>query len=197
MEVYMQKEHIKVLLAVTPQTNISEIEVQLEHTLGLDCRLFLCADLQNCLKYIQEDKHRFDIILLDLTLINAPESEKFLYEIQQAAPHVPVIVFLREEDSSLALFMAHEGASILKNPRQFQLEPNRLRDLIEYAWIAHRKTQASSERHAAELEAEKDISRQALKEEKAAGAERLREKDQIISWMSGEYSSGKDKPAGR
>ncbi len=192
LEVNMEKEHVQVLLASTPQTLVKEIEAQLEQTIGLDCHLFQCGGLAECLNHLHKDPPHFDIVLLDMTLLNIQESENFLREIQEAAHDIPVIVFTREEDRELAMFIVGEGASIVSNPQKFKLDTNRLRDVIEYSWIRYKKSRKKSENHASALRAERSRSALDLKKEKEAGANRLKEKDHVISWMSGGYSFERD-----
>jgi len=184
----MQKEHVRVLLASTPETPIHEIEVQLEQTIGLDCHLFQCADLGACLNRIHSDYPHFDIILLDLTLVNNSESKSFFSEIQKAAGDTPVIVFTREQDRELALFTVGAGASVISNPEKFKLETDRLRDLIEHSWIRHKSSKAKVQGHETALKAETARGDKNLEEERKKGADRLKEKDQVISWLSGGYS---------
>lgn len=76
----MKKEHVQILLASTPQTLVKEIEAQLEQTIGLDCHLLQCGGLAECLNHLHKDSPHFDIILLDMTLLNIQESENFLKE---------------------------------------------------------------------------------------------------------------------
>jgi DNA-binding NtrC family response regulator len=184
----MEKEILQVLLATTPATPIHEIEEQLEQTIGLDCHLFQCSQLYECIDRLQEVNFHFDMILLDLTFISNLESEDFLRKIQEAAPDTPIIVFTREADRDLGLFMVGEGAAVITNPQRFKLEPDRLRDLIEHSWITHKKSRLRERNHAATLDAEKTSGANKLRDAEKSGAEKLNEKDQIISWLTGGYS---------
>jgi hypothetical protein len=184
----MQKESVQVLLANTALTPVDEIERQLEQTIGLDCHLSQCGNLDACLHHLHNQKTPIDIILLDLALVSRNDSQTLFLKIQEAAPNLPLIVFTREENRELSLFMVGEGASIISNLENFKLEPNRLRDVIEYSWIRHKTSQGQAERNATALREEKTQSAKDIREEKTKGAERLKEKDQVISWMRGDYS---------
>ncbi len=195
-----QYENVNVLLVGAPLAEVDEIEKQLEKTIDLKCHLSECPDLNVFLNQIDEQISGIDIILLDLAWADSSDSEYFFKTIQKSAPDMPIVVFTREVDRPLALFMLNKGASEVRSSSgKFNIKPNRLGDLIEDSWARHKNSQEKEEESAAALKEEQALSAKDLKEErvksavnlkeeKEKGAERLKEKDRVISWLSGVYS---------
>lgn len=195
-----ENEHVNVLLVGTPLAEVDEIEKELGKTIDLECHLSECPDLTVFLDDIEKQISGIDIILLDLAWADSADSEIFFKTIQETAPDMSVVVFTREEDRPLALFMLNKGASEVRSSSgKFKIKPNRLGDLVEDSWARHKNTQEKAEESATalkeeqassakELKEERIKSAEDLKEEKEKGAEKLKQKDQVISWLSGGYS---------
>jgi DNA-binding NtrC family response regulator len=117
-------------------------------------------------KYIAEHKGEVSLILLDLGLPDTKNGRDTFEHIRKYAPEIPVVVLTGSEDHNLALSLVRDGAEDFVNKGLIHEKPEMLRDALEFAACRHQLVGDVHRRH----------------------QELLKEKDEVISWMSGDYS---------
>ena len=100
-------KQIKVLLVEDNPGDSLIIQEQLKQTDAIEFNLSHGSDLSSAI-VIMEQKY-FDIILLDLVLPDGQGIELFL-KIQEANPHIPIILLTGMDDNELASEVVHQGA---------------------------------------------------------------------------------------
>ena len=116
--------------------------------------------------FIEENKSEIEIILLDLHLPDTNDPEDTFNRIKKHCADIPVIVLTGVDDHQLAVKMIKTGAENFANKSLLNENPELLRDMVDFA-ISRHKSVADANQKAKEA---------------------IAEKDQVISWMSGNYS---------
>jgi DNA-binding NtrC family response regulator len=116
--------------------------------------------------YIEGHKDDISLILLDLGLPDTKGGHDTFDHMKQYAPDIPVVVLTGMEDHELALALVREGAEDFVNKGLIQEKPELLRDALEFAACRHQLMGDTARKH----------------------QEHIEEKDQVISWMRGDYS---------
>lgn len=116
--------------------------------------------------YVNEHKADIDLILLDLGLPDTSNGRDTFEHMKEYAPEIPIVVLTGMEDHDLALSLVREGAEDFVNKGLIHEKPELLRDVLEFASCRHQAIGDTAKKHQAHL----------------------KEKDEIISWMSGDYS---------
>jgi two-component system sensor histidine kinase UhpB len=116
--------------------------------------------------YLREHKADIDLILLDLGLPDTRDGRDTFAHMKKYAPDIPVVVLTGMEDHELALALVREGAEDFVNKGLIHGKPELLRDVLEFAACRHQAVGDANRKHEASL----------------------KEKDEVISWMSGDYS---------
>jgi len=196
----MYPERIQILLASTRKSAFKEITRELELMTRLRGRVWQCQKLEECLNLIKEKGSHIDIVLLDLGLMAHSGTEDVFKQIQNAVHDAPIIVFTREEDHDLALFVVEEGAvdNVIVSDG-FTIEANKLRDSVEFSWLRHKISERKRKQASADIEEEREKGDAALKagseknaidleSEKKQSVQKMEDKDEFISWVTGGYS---------
>ena len=116
--------------------------------------------------YIGGHKESISLILLDLGLPDTKNGHDTFEHIKKYAPEIPVVVLTGLEDHDLALALVREGAEDFVNKGLMLDKPEVLRDVLEFAACRHQLMGDTHKKH----------------------QESIKEKDEVISWMSGDYS---------
>ena len=116
--------------------------------------------------YIKEHKDDISLILLDLGLPDTSNGRDTFAHIKPFVPDIPVVVLTGMEDHELAVALVRDGAEDFVNKGLIHQKPELLRDAVEFAACRHQLMGETVKKH----------------------EENIKEKDQIISWMSGDYS---------
>ncbi len=116
--------------------------------------------------YIKGHKDDISLILLDLGLPDTKDGRDTFSHIKKYAPDIPVVVLTGLEDHDLALALVREGAEDFVNKGLIHDRPELLRDVLEFASCRHQVMGDTARKH----------------------QEHMKEKDEVISWMSGDYS---------
>ncbi len=117
-------------------------------------------------KFIVGHKNDISLILLDLGL---PDSKGGRHTFQSMRIHsleIPIVILTGMEDHDLAVSLVREGAQNFVNKNLLHDKPELLRDVVDFAISRHQLMSEVSEK----------------------AREEIAKKDQVISWMSGDYS---------
>jgi DNA-binding NtrC family response regulator len=124
------------------------------------------ATLLDAENYIKTHKDDISLILLDLGLPDAFSSRDAFEHMKAHASKIPIVVLTGNEDHALALSLIREGAEDFVNKGLIHAKPESLRDTVEFAACRHQLVGDTHRKH----------------------QELMREKDEVISWMGGDYS---------
>ena len=116
--------------------------------------------------YIKDHKGDISLILLDLGLPDTQNGRDTFAHMKQYLPEIPVVVLTGMEDHELALSLVRDGAEDFVNKGLIHDRPELLRDVVEFAACRHQLMDDTAKKHEAHM----------------------KEKDEVISWMSGDYS---------
>ena len=116
--------------------------------------------------YIKEHGDDINLILLDLGLPDTKNGRDTFAHIKKYAPEIPVVILTGMEDHELALSLVREGAEDFINKGLILDKPELLRDILEFAACRHQLVGDVHKKHRASI----------------------KEKDEVIAWMSGDYS---------
>lgn len=116
--------------------------------------------------YIKDHKEDISLVLLDLGLPDTGGGRDTFEHMREHAPKIPIVVLTGMEDHNLALALVRAGAEDFVNKGLIHDKPELLRDTVEFASCRHQLMDDTHRKH------------QAL----------MKEKDEVISWMGGDYS---------
>jgi DNA-binding NtrC family response regulator len=116
--------------------------------------------------YVKEHKDDISLILLDLGLPDTKNGRDTFEHMKEYAPEIPIVVLTGLEDHGLALALVREGAEDFVNKGLIHEKPELLRDVLEFAACRHQLMGDAHRKH----------------------QQSMKEKDEVISWMSGDYS---------
>jgi two-component system sensor histidine kinase UhpB len=119
--------------------------------------------------YIAEHKDSISLILLDLSLPDTKDGHDTFERMKMHAPDIPIVVLTGLEDHDVALSLMKEGAEDFVNKGLIQEKPESLGNIIEFAACRHRLVKDNSKQY----------------------EEKIKDKDDVISWMGGGYSVNK------
>jgi DNA-binding NtrC family response regulator len=132
---------------------------KLGEQLGENFRLLRATTIADARQFITERNAGIEIILLDLRLPDTHDEEDTFRSIKEHCQKIPVVILTSTHDHHLAVKFVGEGAEDFINKEMLLERPELLRDAIDFAVSRHRLL-----------------------------ADTNRQKDMIISWMSGDYS---------
>lgn len=130
-------------------------------------RLLRAATMAEAIEALKAHKDAIDLILLDMQLPDTTDGKDSFAHIKPFADHIPVVVLTGMADHALALEMVKAGAEDFLNKSLLSEHPALIRKALDYALCRH--------------ERQGEIRRK--------NQNTIEEKDQIISWMSGDYKS--------
>src|SRR4051812_34668885 len=116
--------------------------------------------------YINEHKADINLILLDLGLPDTKNGRDTFANMKEFARDIPIVILTGLEDHDLALSLVRDGAEDFVNKGLIHEKPELLRDVLEFAACRHQSIGDTAKKH----------------------QEHIKEKDEVISWMSGDYS---------
>lgn len=116
--------------------------------------------------YLKVHKDDINLILLDLGLPDTKDGRDTFAHMKEYAPEIPVVVLTGMDDHDLAVALVREGAEDFVNKGLIHDKPELLRDVLEFAACRHQLMEDTAKKHQAHM----------------------KEKDEVISWMSGDYS---------
>lgn len=194
-----ENKSVRVLLISDCESSRNEIEQKLLNTKGLFCHIWHCSGLTESMSALKDINPDVDAVLVDLNLISTGRPRDVFRRMGASVDSVPIIVFNGSVEHDLALFLIEEGAADTITKDQADSDPYRLRYIIENAMIRRKilqKTQCAYKKEIAEIKEREKVNlktangngARALKKSEEESAEKIREKDQVIHWMSGGYS---------
>ena len=213
MRTPIKHRDITVLLVSDNESDIHEVRVHLEKTMGLSCHIRHCQDLAQTVSMFRENTSEIDIVLLGLDLVASGLPREIFRQVGHIVGNIPIIVFTERDDHELALLVIEEGAVDNVTRGQFSTDPYKLRDAIEFSMARDKISKEAGVQNAASLnrlgkrgasdlkdlrmhgasdlkEALRDAAA-VLKGVRAENAAQIKEKDDIIHWMGGGYSVAK------
>ena len=116
--------------------------------------------------YMAENKDKISLILLDMNLPDTKDGSDTFRRMKVYAVNIPIVVLTGLEDHTLALSLLKEGAEDFVNKGLIQERPELLRDALEYAACRHQLVKDTSTKY----------------------EEKIKAKDDVITWMGGGYS---------
>jgi DNA-binding NtrC family response regulator len=116
--------------------------------------------------YIKDHRDDISLILLDLGLSDTKNGHDTFAHMKQYTSHIPIVVLTGMDDHALALALVRDGAEDFVNKGLIHEKPELLRDVVEFAACRHQLMGDTAKKHEAHM----------------------KEKDEVISWMSGDYS---------
>ena len=116
--------------------------------------------------YIKGDTHPINLILLDLGLPDTKDGRDAFRRMKEYAPKIPIVILTGLEDHDIALSLVRDGAEDFVNKSLVHEKPELLRNVLDFATCRHQLTNNVTKEY----------------EEKIKG------KDDVISWMDGGYS---------
>ncbi len=124
------------------------------------------ATMADAEAYIKDHKDDINLILLDLGLPDTKNGRDTFDHMKEYAPEIPIVILTGLEDHDLALSLVREGAEDFVNKGLMHDKPELLRDVLEFATCRHQLVGDTHKKH----------------------QQSIKEKDEVISWMSGDYS---------
>lgn len=161
----LKTTNLNILLIEDTETDAYTVQRVVRKHLGHPCRIqhVTCmADAENFLKEHQD----IDLILLDLGLPDTTGGEDTFNRVESVKDKIPVIILTSVHDHELAVGIVDKGAEDYVRKSSISADPEVLCDAIDFAVCRHKHVE--------------EIKQKADKE--------LEEKDQVIGWMSGNYS---------
>lgn len=191
-----QQKDVCILVIGSSQDEIDDIEEKLLQMAGFSCRVWHCYDLSEAIFMLRSSSSGIDVVLLDFHMICASSPQETFQSMLDVSFDLPIIVFSDYAGSDLALFLIEEGAADTITKNQTDSDPYKLRCVIENSLARNKAFQKKHEREIDNLIKEKETilrkangnrarALNALKEE---SMRKIKERDQIILWMSGGYS---------
>jgi DNA-binding NtrC family response regulator len=147
---------------------------RLEEQMGGPVSLSRQCTLRDACIFIEERKNDIRLVLLDLGLPDTPGMEETFRRVQEYCLEIPIVVLTGTDDHDLAVRIIGSGAQNFINKDHIIDRPQLLRDAVDFAISAHRRSA--------------DIRKKAT--------EQLAEKDMVINWMAGGYSVPPQPPTG-
>jgi response regulator RpfG family c-di-GMP phosphodiesterase len=169
-EMIMGTKKIQILLIDDCETDINEIKAELDNTMKAKFDLIHFNELPGSLDIIKNEKIQVDVILLDLGLVDEHTPKEIFNAVEELVNNIPIIVITGKEDHELALFVINGGASDNMSRGDFASTYGKLRDAITFS-----------------------LARCAiLKDSRKRGDDAVDLKNQMISFVTGEYSCSKE-----
>ncbi|MCB9989825.1 MAG: response regulator [Rhodospirillales bacterium] len=130
------------------------------------CRIHHVESMRQAQQFLENDKNRADIVLLDLGLPDTRGGRDTYERLLKIRNDIPVIILTGTDDHALAVQIVDEGAEDFVRKAMMSVIPESLCDAIDFAMCRHN--------HVTTIREEKD--------------REVSEKEQVIQWMSGGYS---------
>ncbi len=160
----MAQKNIKILLIEDSTLCVYTLKKIIEGISSFPVKLTYRATMESALSFLEEREQDIDLILLDLGLPDTCSAEESFSRIKGAVPNLPIVVLTGEHDHALANSMVRGGAQDYVNKDAVSANPKVLVNAIDFSIRRHRNQQKITAR--------------------------LEKKDEVISWMSGDYSVG-------
>jgi two-component system, sensor histidine kinase and response regulator len=141
------------------ETDAFIIQKKLKEFLGDKLDIIHFPEMKPAQKYICDHKDDIAIILMDLGLPDTSGRMDTFTHLKQYSRDIPIIVLTDLDDHDLAVELVKGGADTFLKKELLAEKPELLRESMDFARVRHQ--------HAVELNKEKDM---------------------VISWMSGSYS---------
>ncbi|MCB1563343.1 MAG: response regulator [Alphaproteobacteria bacterium] len=151
-----------ILLVEDSKLCVHAMKNVIEHKASTPVNLLHAQTMQNALSTLKDSAGNIDLILLDLGLPDTSSDEESFTKIKSAAPNTPIVVLTGRHDHDFANHIVMDGAQDYVNKDEVSANPKLLINAIDFALSRHRN------------------------QEKVV--EKLQQKEQVISWMSGQYS---------
>jgi DNA-binding NtrC family response regulator len=191
MKNYMEDREdneVNVLLVSDNESDIQDVKNHLEKTMGISCSLHYCSSILRSAGFFAKEALAIDIVLLDLGLISKSTPQEVFQQMQTVAKGAPIIVFTERENHELALMAIDEGAADNVTRGQFSTDPFKLRDTIEFSIARDKISKRTAEKSVTDYKDARQRAVETLLSVQAESRKESKEKDQIINWMSGNYS---------
>ena len=159
-------QKLEILLIDDLDLDIQEIKSELTDTMYGEFNLTHMSQLQGSLDLLENKKLKFDVILLDLGLINERKPQEIFEAVDALSKDIPIIVITGKNEEDLALFVVNCGAADNMTRGNFATTYGKLRDAIRFSLVRSAK----------------------LSHARVRGDNATDLKNQLIGYISGEYS---------
>lgn len=180
---------IKILLISPYEADTIHIRTRLERSTNFRYFLWSCTTLDEAFFYLNR-KLRVDIIILDLGIENIYSAPVIYGHVRKFARDTPIIVLTgeNEEDHKNATAAMEAGAS----DHLVRGEFSGLLDAIECGLIRQDVAIKISEIRDRQQEDSNALHRMEVQAIRKDNKEQIRQKNQVITWMTGGYSASED-----
>lgn len=161
----MNDDVLHILLIEDSDTDAYMIRRLMDKGMNYACEVIHVTNMADA-EAVLKSKKETDVILLDLGLPDTKGGADTFKRLSAVKEKIPVIVQTCTSDHDLAVSIIGDGAEDYVKKSSFTEDPKVLCDAIEYAVHRHK--------HLTEIKAGKD--------------KKIKEKDQIIKWITGSYS---------
>jgi DNA-binding NtrC family response regulator len=138
----------------------------IEKQLDGQFRISRKATMREAEAFLQERAGNVSLILLDLGLPDTKDGRDSFERMKKYALQIPIVILTGMNDHELALSFVREGAEDFVNKSLLHDKPELLRDVLAFAACRHQLLGDLDRKH----------------------KEHIRDKEMVISWMSGDYS---------
>ena len=156
---------LNILLVEDSKTDAYSAQRILSKNMTHPCCVIHVECMAEAERTLKDDKN-IDLILLDMGLPDTKGGEDTFKRVKSVKKDIPVIILTSVHDHELALEIVGEGAEDYIRKSSLSSDPEILCDAIDFAVCRHK--------HIEEIKEEVD--------------KEIKEKDQVIGWMSGGYS---------
>ena len=193
------KKDLHVLLLSDSEISVNKIKQHLLATMGYSTCVWHCSCLPESIDAIKAACPEIDVVLVDFRMLSTGLPRETFRRMGDVIAGIPIIVYHGTPEQDLTLFlMEEETADSLMKDRVAD-DPSRLGRVIEHSMASNKLSGKDRKKYEKEISkirdqwqvdlaaANSDVTI-ALKKAEEKIMKKLKEKDQIISWMSGGYS---------
>ena len=163
-----QHHYIHILLVEDSETDAYTIKRVLKkhmHSPYQAHHVECVTDAETLLK--EGKQHDFHVILLDLGMPDTKDEKETLHRIEALKEDIPIVILTSVNDHDLAVELIGDGAEDFVKKSTIVNEPQLICDAIDFAIRRHSN----------------------LTTLKNTTAKKMKEQEQVIGWMSGDYSA--------
>lgn len=188
--------NIRIMLISDCEISIEDIQKKLSQIDNFSYQVWHSLGLDESINSLQAINPKIDVVLVDLNLFNSGRPREVFKQMASIISDLPIIVFNGSVERNLALSLIYQGAADTITKDQADSDPYRLRDTIESAMARNKVFQRNYNREISQIKRQDEAlirkasntRFRALEIAQEDNAREMREKNQIIHWMSGGYS---------
>lgn len=157
---------LNILLVEDTEADAYTVQRVLGNAKGPSCTVHRATNMEEAEETLR-NREDIDLILMDLGLPDTNGGEDTFHRIETVKKDIPLIVLTSVNDHELAVGFVDNGAEDYVRKGVIATNPEILCDAIDFALCRHRNKMALKERKDKEIQ----------------------EKDDVINWISGNYSA--------